>query len=73
MHCPAAEDVNKRYLNAIISRLKTRGGLIRFAFVTGISKSIHTILGTDSDLTDITKNPDFHDITGLMHSDLNDQ
>ena len=44
--------------------------LLKFAFVTGISYTIYTILATDFDLTDITGNLHLHGIAGIDDSDL---
>ena len=68
--CPIAAELNKAIVRDILLVLKHYGSNIKFAFVTGISKSVVTTLGSQFAYRDITHDLDFHDIAGLTKSDL---
>ena len=68
--CPPAARINTKLVRNIFLQLKEYAGLIKFAFVTGISKAVFSILGTSFDLNDITDDPKFHNLAGFTKSDL---
>ena len=69
--CLAAAIINKNHLEDLFQRLKTWSGLIKFAFVTGVSKAVFRMFISPPDLKDITDNPKFHEIAGITDTDLN--
>ncbi|MBR4899347.1 MAG: ATP-binding protein [Victivallales bacterium] len=58
-------------LKGFYSVIKTYEGLIRFAFITGVSKFAHVSLFSDlNNLTDITLNPEYAGMLGFSEADI---
>jgi len=60
-----------RLLKGFYSVIKTYEGLIRFAFITGVSKFAHVSLFSDlNNLTDITLNSEYAGMLGFSESEI---
>ncbi len=58
-------------LKGFYSVIKTYEGLVRFAFITGVSKFAHVSLFSDlNNLTDITLNPKFAGMLGFTEAEI---
>ena len=58
-------------LKGFYSNIKKQEGLIRFAFITGVSKFAHVSLFSDlNNLTDITLNPEYAGMLGFTEADI---
>ena len=60
-----------RSLKGFYGVIKTYEGLIRFAFITGVSKFAHVSLFSDlNNLTDITLNPEYAGMLGFSEAEI---
>ena len=58
-------------LKGFYSNIKKQEGLIRFAFITGVSKFAHVSLFSDlNNLTDITLNPEYAGMLGFSEAEI---
>jgi len=68
--CPIAELINTELVREFFYELKDKAGCLRFAFVTGISRSVFASFGSKFDLIDLTHDTDFQNIAGLTQPEL---